>query len=411
MRLKTHTILSVVCWTAAISISLAFIFIKLRNWGPSVDVPFHGDFLMYRTAARVLLVDPEKVYRTAEWPLVLNEPDVTALPFPYMPVVGLALTPFAHMPVEMAQRIWFWLTAVLLVGVAVLIARRMPLGVPRAVGLGSLFLLPAVLDTFYHGQVNVIMALLLVVSWLCIDDRRRWVRIAAGICLGVACGIKPVVAGLALVALLRRRWDFLIGAVSGWMLLLTAGLLFLPMTVTTDYIDVLLGYTGQLAPPEITDMIFWNQSLPAYWQKQFTGVAGAVLGIASVAAVLGVVVLRTLRMSRTGSAAIGEVDVAAALLGVLICAPVTWSHYILATAPVFVGIAHTWDRTKDAPWRRLLIPAGIVLMVMQRGGEPLYAMTGWPITTSLMTFGMLLWLAALLTTPAAAQDAAAAPGA
>jgi len=388
-------------WVIAAALALAFTAVKIRNWGPQLDAPFQGDFIVYRNAARVLFQDPQRLYRTEDWPQVLNEPGTDWLPFLYMPAVGLAMTPFAAIPLDAARRVWFWLTAALQLIIVLLIARRMPPGVPRVVGLASLLLTPAMLDNFYQGQINLVMALLLTAAWYGVDDRRRWVRVLAGVCLGVACGIKPVMAGLALVALVRRRWIFLTGTAAGWLTLLAIGVLALPTSVTVDYFAVLGGAVGERVPNNISQGLLINQSIPAFWQKVLVGSGlEGVSGVLGMASVVIILLLAAASVARAGNAGkpIGAIEMSIGALAVLICVPLTWNHYLQAVAPAFVGIAVAWDRARASGslTSQLAIPVGLLFIVAQRGAELLVNYVGWAGVFSMMTFGVLIWLTVLM---------------
>lgn len=396
---RIQNLLLAVTWTAAICSALIFTAVKIRNWGPVLDAPWQGDFIVYRDAARVLDSEPEQLYRTSQWPKVLNEPDVSMNPFQYMPAIGMALIPFARMPVETAQRIWFWLSVAAFLPVVVLVARRIPPGRARVIGVGMMFLLPAFLDALYLGQITFVMALLVVLAWYGMDAQRPWVRILAGVCLGIACGIKPIVVGLALVALLRRRIGFLAGMVAALAALTGVGLLKLPASVTLDYIAVMRDFTEKMTPREMTYLIFWNQSIPAFWQKLFGAQYAALatgISFGCVAAILFAIVRRSLRSARL-SKRTDVIEVSAALLGVLLCAPMTWLHYILATAPVFAGIARAWQ-SQTHFIGRMALPVGICMAMLQRAAEPLVAATGIQMFSSLMAISMSLWLGMLLAT-------------
>jgi hypothetical protein len=115
-----------------------------------------------------------------------------------------------------------------------------------------------------------------------------------------------------------------------------------------------------------------------------------------VAAILFAIVRRSLRSARL-SKRTDVIEVSAALLGVLLCAPVTWLHYILATAPVFAGIARAWQ-SQTHFIGRMALPVGICMAMLQRAAEPLVAATGIQMFSSLMAISMSLWLGMLLAT-------------
>jgi hypothetical protein len=396
----------VVAWAIALGLGLLFTTIKVRNWGAALDAPEQSDFAVYYAAAQIVHVAPEALYRTEKWAELLQSSDAPGMPFPYAPMIAAVLRPIGTLPYEFARRIWFWSSVFLELVTLWLLLRRSSGRLRLSTGLMFLFF-PAVLDVLHLGQINAWIGLLTVGAWLGCDDRRPGVRFLAGMLLGVACCMKPIVAGLALLALVRRQWGYLGGMTAGAVLVLLFGMIALPIPVTGEYFGLLIGYTRALTPPGIEQYLFWNQSIWAFWKKLLgdSDALGRVLGFATAA---GVVLAAAVRLWRRNTPT--AVEAAAALLAVLIASPVVWNHYLLAIAPVFVGAAAAASQHRAWYWG-MALPLGYALMVAQRASEPLMALTGISISTSLMTFGMLLWLAALLTTPAAAQDAAAAPGA
>lgn len=381
-----------VAWTAAICSALVFMVIKIRNWGPELDAPEQSDFAVYYDAAGVAARNSEMLYRVEEWTRVLERPVPSSMPFPYMPVIAVLLRPLGQLSFDTARRLWFWISAAQIVLALGLLARTVPAGATRRATILLAALHPSLLDTLHLGQINAPIALLTVASWLGLASRRRMVSFIAGMLLGAACAIKPVVAGLAIAALPRRNYAYLAGCLAGGLTMLGAGLLLMPIGVTRDYVSLLAGYSQRLTPPGIDDYLFWNQSVWAFWRKVFgDGHAGIrLLGGVTAACVLLVTLGR--QWIRRGSRSAAS-DAASGMLAVLICEPVTWNHYMLAAAPLYAGAAGAVTGASRWMWR-MLMPIGYTLTVLQRASVLLAPLLGVALSSSMTLFGLLAWWAA-----------------
>lgn len=254
------------------------------------------------------------------------------------------------------------------------------------------------LDTLFLGQVNAVLALFVALAFLGLESRRNAIAFLAGFALGIVCCVKPIPIGLAAIALIRRRFAYLAGVACGAGMCVVVSAYALPAGVFQNYVDTIARMSGDLAPPGLT--IFWNQSMLAFWQKIANGQGAApssLPGLLSAGLVMLLSALVILRDSGSASTR-NDIAVSIALLVALLCSPITWWHYLLIATPVIMTVADTYVNSDDPLWR-LALPLGLLLIVAQRGTERLVAPAlVAAVLSSLMTFGLLVWLLLLATT-------------
>jgi hypothetical protein len=120
------------------------------------------------------------------------------LPFTYPPVAPLAFWPLAVLPRQVAQLVWAAVNVASLYGVIALSLRAMLPGMDRTrlllwsvVLLGPSYLLDPVRLTFYFGQVNLVLCLLLLAD-LTTTLEFRGRTLPRGVLVGVAAAVKLV---------------------------------------------------------------------------------------------------------------------------------------------------------------------------------------------------------------------------
>ncbi len=124
--------------------------------------------------------------------------------FIYPPFAALLLRPLDLLSARWQEIVWLWVSLGALVAGAVITARALlPAAWPRArIGIVVALTFPPATYNLWHGQMNLIIFLLLAVA---LSDYLSGRRTRCGIVLGVAASIKlaPIVL---LVVLARRGW-------------------------------------------------------------------------------------------------------------------------------------------------------------------------------------------------------------
>ncbi|WP_341264515.1 glycosyltransferase 87 family protein [Gordonia hydrophobica] len=307
---------------------------------------WHGylDLHVYRTGARVLL-DGHPLY--GAMPAV----DGTHLPFTYPPLAAMAFTPFAMMPVTVADIAMFAATlAALALSLWLILGRIAPrtdatLRLAIVIALTSVFsFLEPVRENLSFGQVNVLLMALVVVDVLC--RHRRWPR---GLLIGIAVSIKLTPAGFLLYFVLRRDWRAV-----GWLLVGTLGSIGLAWLISpsdsVQYWFHTLRETGRIGAPYFAG----NQSIKgAVFRFGLSESASTLLWLGLSILVVAVAAVWMHRLLTGRSESVVALLVNAAV--VLLISPVSWSHHWVWAAPAlmvagYAVVSHRFGPALTATW-------------------------------------------------------------
>jgi hypothetical protein len=166
----------------------------------------------------------------------------------YPPLLAIIFVPLTALPMEQAAQVWFFLNMALYALSLVIIWRALKLSRHSAI-LPLLwilaFLFPPALFTLYKGQVNIVILLLLAVTyWLSARDR----QVLAGLALGVATMIKIIPVLLLPYAFWKRRYALGLTAVATISVLALLGLVIVGAGPHRTYLASVLPSLAQPRP-------------------------------------------------------------------------------------------------------------------------------------------------------------------
>ncbi len=416
-RANGQTILEYALWGLGVCVALAFVVIKVRAWGV-MDAPEQKDLAVYYMGGRVSLVSPAELYRPdryapRSWAEHLGADAAgPANVYNYAPTFALLMRPLARLPYAQARRIWFWGSVVALVVAGsglYLLGRRWlgPIGGASAVGLW--LLMPATLDTLYHGQVNAFLALLVTLAALGLYAfNPRW-HFVGGMLAGLTAGIKFFLLSLFALSLFDKGWRYAFGFVLAVLIFVVVGLAAFPLATWFDPQQGFIGTAG--SHPALSEALVQNQSLFGFWRKLSAEgtvpliLQGQPLGeivarplisaslanalmYAGAAAIVSLSLWSLWRLSRRAA------DGLAPAWGVIFCAalivfPLVWPHYMTIAVPLFPALLALRKRL-SYKWR-LLLPLGYLLIVAERGKMLWLPRFQHLALSSPMLFGLFLW--------------------
>jgi alpha-1,2-mannosyltransferase len=281
-----------------------------------------------------------------------------SLAFTYPPFAAVVMRPLAALPVNAALAIFVTISvASLLVAVWCLVAPvAIRHGYPAWYGVALAFpvlsWLEPIRETFGFGQVNFILAALVVVDLLVAVPRgSRW----AGVGIGLAAAIKLTPAIFVLYLLLTRRWRPALTAMATAVGVTLAGAALM-------WNDAWRFWTELLWDTERIGRIdrVQNQSLMGALARVLhvdhpNQLAWALLAIA----ILGYGLWRARTAALSGDEVVGLT--LTGLVGSLV-SPVTWSHHLFWFAPALVVLVDAALDRRDRG-RRWLIGLAVTLYV------------------------------------------------
>ncbi|HEY5110303.1 MAG TPA: glycosyltransferase 87 family protein [Acidimicrobiales bacterium] len=313
------------------------------------------------------------------------------LPFTYPPVAPLAFWPLAVLPRQPAQLVWAAVNVASLYGVIALSLRAMLPGMDRTrlllwsvVLLGPSYLLDPVRLTFYFGQVNLVLCLLLLAD-LTTTLRIRGRTLPRGVLVGAAAAVKLVplvfVPYLFVTRQARAAWTALATFVA-CSLLATA---FDPATSWAYWTK----YATDAARVGNPSYIL-NQSLQGTLDR-LTHRDVSVVVVDAVGALVLVGGIALARWAWRDSSS---------FLGILVCAttgmvvsPITWEHHLVWAVPILLWLVLARDRPAGGPlWAAAaaLVLWRAPLQHVPSGGTRELHEHGWTLLAANSFFGLLM---------------------
>ncbi|MGB3696712.1 MAG: glycosyltransferase 87 family protein [Gordonia sp. (in: high G+C Gram-positive bacteria)] len=281
--------------------------------------------------------------------------------FTYPPFAALILVPLAWLPEHSAQFWWDVGNVVCLLALIAVSLRALRFRVDaRFVAFTVLFgvsvvSLEPVHTTFWNGQINLLLALMVIGDLLRRSGRLR------GIGIGLAAGIKLTPIFFTAYLVITRQWRAAVVAVATFAATIAAGLVVLGSEALGFWTDS-LSQTGRIGPLEHPA----NQSLNGFFARlapMGLGHAPSWLWIPT-GLVVGVLGLWAAYAAHRD----GRELLALAITGMTSCAvsPFSWGHHWVWIVPLLlVAITHCFDTVdlrRPLTWLWWLAPATIVAM-------------------------------------------------
>jgi alpha-1,2-mannosyltransferase len=366
------------------------------------------DFDVYRMGAAHVL--GSHLYDVRLPPLQLH--------FTYPPFAALLFWPFAQLSVHVGQLIWSLLNLVMLVALTAtsIHACRPQWSHQRTWAIAIIVLFPALrlspdLLTFEFGQINFLIALLVLLDLTCVIKVRSR-TLPRGVLLGIAAALK--LTPLIFVAWLLLTRQFRAGVTAlGTFLFCSLG-----AGIITPH-SWLVYWSNEIFNAKRSGNLLYmsDQNLHSALQRMTSGPPPPIL--------LG---------SLTLLFAVGGLAVAtwayrmpSPMLGILLCAatglivsPVSWSHHYVWIVPLLVWLILTADRPRGASWWALgaamlfwAAPIWWVPNDQQGYGGPLVLLAGNSYFLAAVAFLFLgvpfLWFRHKATSGSAADGAFSVP--
>src|SRR6266567_192783 len=296
------------------------------------------DFADYRTGAAHVLGPHLYDVRLALLPLH----------FTYPPFAALLFWPFAQLPVHVGQLVWSLLNLAMLVALTAISihACRPQWSHQRTWAIAIIVLFPVLrlspdLLTFDFGQINFLIALLVLVDLTCVIKVRSH-TLPRGVLLGIAAALK--LTPLIFIAWLLLTRQFRAGATAlGTFLICSLG------TFAITPHSWLLYWSNEIFNARRPGNLLYmsDQNLHSALQRMISRPPSPVLlGSLTLLVAVGGMAVATwaYRMSSP-------------MLGILLCAatglivsPVSWSHHYVWIVPLLAWLVLSPDRPRGGWW-------------------------------------------------------------
>ncbi|GAA1346112.1 hypothetical protein GCM10009594_24570 [Kocuria palustris] len=261
------------------------------------------------------------------------------LPFTYPPSAALLFYPLGGMSLEQAWHVMCLggsLAMVVLVWQALRLApfsrswfglRVVPTLVAFSLGCLAASHLYPVRFTFFYGQINTLLAVLILADLTRQSTRRR----AAGFLTGLAAGLKITPAAMGLVPLALQQWRTIAGMAVGFMTTVVIAALFLPRQVFSYFTEQLwstdrVGDATRLSNQSLTGTLYqWG--FPEASVRPLWLVLSLLLIMAG-----GLAIRRLARHDDLFSA------VCIGAMVMLLISPISWEHHWVWVLPLAAAV-------------------------------------------------------------------------
>jgi alpha-1,2-mannosyltransferase len=300
------------------------------------------------------------------------------LGFTYPPFSALLFAPFAHVPVRVAEVLFSWVN---LVAVCVLVAACLRAVCDqldrRTIMWWSLVLLvPVVMfdpvrQTFLLGQVNIVLALIVVA------DMTLELPIPRGILVGIAAAIKVTPLILIPYLFLTRQGRAGVRATASFA---AAGALAVAVNASTSWAY----WTHYIRDPQRAGMLSWigNQGVLGSFERMVGHTVTTPTTFVIVLSVAAVGLVVAAGAYRRSSPVLGFLVVEATES---LASPVSWSHHFIWVVLLVAWLALAPDRPRYGEWWALAVAVlfwAAPVWWVPHGPAVAFAGRGWLIPLS-----------------------------
>ncbi len=311
------------------------------------------------------------------------------LGFTYPPFSALLFAPFAHFPLRACEVVFSWVNLAALFGMIVVSLRAVCTALDKRTVLwwGLALVLPVLLfdpvrQTFLLGQVNIILALMIVA------DLTMDLPLPRGILVGLAAAIKVTPVILIPYLFLSRQRRAGARAIASFA---AAAVLATAVNASTSWSY----WTHYIRDPQRAGMLSWigNQGVLGATERMLghTVTTPTTFVIVLTVGALGLVIAAA--ASRRSSPVLGLLVVEATES---LASPVSWSHHFIWMVLLVAWLALAEDRPRYGEWCALAV--GVLLWAapywwVPHGPAVRFAGRGWLVPlgdTDVLVFVVLL---------------------
>jgi hypothetical protein len=247
------------------------------------------------------------------------------------------LAPFGLTDVLTGFHLWALCTVALVLGSIVAIASELRVSTVWSLPVSAAILVSSpMLGTLGLGQIYGLLVAALTACWIA---ERRGRPLIAGIAMGLAIAIKPVLFPLLLLPLLRGQRGLLAAGAISTVVASAIGVAVAGWSSIAGWLDVL--------PVSEANPFVGNASIPGTVARLFSSNPDAspiaeIPGATALGFLLGFAVLAftLVRVRRRPSDGSPDVALWGLTTAILLASPIAWNNYVLLLAPaVFVVLA------------------------------------------------------------------------
>jgi hypothetical protein len=305
------------------------------------------DFPSYYSAAKITFKDHRSPY---EYQDLHQTGTFIGPPFLYPPPSLLVFYPFSLLSLQGAQGLF--------IGLALI----------------YVFSYHPTVHSLWLGQVNLLILLMLILSWYTLQKDGHPGLVALPFSLAII--IKTYPALLLVYLLVKRKFAvvfWILGLLSGYFII---ALIFLPREVWIDWLTVVVpsGGYGNAALGVLEPTSPWNQSLNGFFSRIFipTEYSHTLINSPAAARVLTyvfslvIIIVATrlcyLASKKYKSDKIMNIEFSVFLLTVYLIAPFSWEHHLVFVLPAIMVVIYLLFHSKDNVVICIIVGAAVLMI-------------------------------------------------
>lgn len=298
-------------------------------------------FTVVRILAQFQLQDFRLYYLGAQSILLGKNPYAEVQGVIYPPISLVLLTPFATLPIELAEDVWTICSlSALLVSIFLLLQMSKTFSARNSfIVVGLAMLSFPVKFNLGMGQINLLLLLLTCLAFYWYRKRHL---VLAGTALALAAALKLTPLILLFFFLKKKQWRLILSCVVVFGLLNSVGVLLLGTSVTIDYWQKIFP-----AIPTVGNTIYYNQAL--------TGWLARAQVVDQLAQVINYLVLGGLLVTswfftraKRQSATVELSELGLLMITILVGTGLAWQHHFVALLVPFFALAIMVSKLKSS---------------------------------------------------------------
>lgn len=248
----------------------------------------------------------------------------------YPPISLVLLTPFATLPIKLAEDVWTIFSLI-----ALLISIFLVLNISKTYTIRNFFIVASLAMLSFPvkfnlgmGQINLILLLLTCLSFYWY---RKRLPVLAGSALAVAAALKLTPLVLILFFLKKRQWKIVLSCVVGFIVLNFLGLILLGSSATLEYWQKIFP-----AIPTVGNAIYYNQALTGWLARvEIANNVARAINYLIFGGMLAMSWLATRKKRQPVTVELSELGVF--IISVLVGTGLAWQHHYVALLIPFIA--------------------------------------------------------------------------
>lgn len=342
------------------SLLLGFIFVSIS----------YSAFTVTRILATSQLQDFRLYYLGAQSVLLGKNPYEQVQGVIYPPISLALLTPFASLPIELAEDVWTLFSLFALFASILLLLRITKIYSTRNffIVTGLAMLSFPVKFNLGMGQINLILLLLTCLSFYWY---RKRLPVLAGSALAVAAALKLTPLVLILFFLKKRQWKIVLSCVVGFIVLNFLGLILLGSSATLEYWQKIFP-----AIPTVGNAIYYNQAFTGWLARaEVVDQLARINNYVVFGGMLAMSWFTTRKESQPVGVELSELGLF--MISVLVGTGLAWQHHYVALLIPFFALTLAVNNLKHSKYGYLMAIVASYLLVAANIKNPLAIQGQW----------------------------------